>query len=143
MGDYGPNGRLVRQLIAEVGELSLEDAADLYRAHGARLIRQGSDPQRRAVREAARIASRIGRTPEYEAARRDAAMAFRHALPVTQGPWILVSQAVTNAAGALVLADVLDKEPLLVLIGPWRQVFGSLTPVGPGGGVPALAGDRN
>lgn len=127
------SARAVEQLVARAGSLSVEDAADLYRAHGARLLTKGSAAQRHALAHARRIAVRTGREREYDAARHAAAMAWRHALPSVQGPWLLVGQAISNAAGALVVRDVLDEEDFLLLAGPWRQAMGfSVTAVGPG-----------
>jgi hypothetical protein len=146
MGDYGPNSRHVEALIRRAGSIGLDDAVDLYQAHGARLVANGDDTQRRAIQHARHVATRTGRVDAYERARRDAASAFRGAQPMTQGPWLLVSQAITNAAGALVLADVLDREDLLTLLAPWRQAVGdALVPVGPGSAtssVPARLGTR-
>jgi hypothetical protein len=131
---YGPATTLVEQLVQKAGSLTLDDAADLYRAHGAHLLIQGTEKQHLALARARRAAASYGRESEYELARRDAAMAWRRALPTTQGPWLLVNQAIANAAGALVVSDILDQKSLLQLIGPWRQAMGSLSPVGPGVG---------
>jgi hypothetical protein len=132
MDAYGTATKAVEQLIARAGALSLEEAADLYRAHGARILTSGSEAQRRALQHAQRVAARSGRTDAYELARHAAATAWRHALPSVQGPWLLVGQAISNAAGALVLRDLLDEKDFLLLAGPWRQAMGALTPVGPG-----------
>jgi hypothetical protein len=132
MGDYGPNTRLVRQLLDQISAMSLEDAADLYRAHGARFLVSGYEAERAAVREADRVARNSSRHAAYQRARRDAALAWRRASPGGEGPWLMVRQAITNAAGALVIHDLLDDGRLVMLVGPWRQAMGSLTPVGPG-----------
>jgi hypothetical protein len=131
---YGPATTLVEHLVQQAGMLTLDEAADLYRAHGAHLLIQGNEKQRLALARARRAAATYGRESEYELARHDAAAAWRRALPTTQGPWLLVNQAITNAAGALVVSDVLDQKSFLQLIGPWRQALGSLAPVGPGVG---------
>jgi hypothetical protein len=136
MGDYGPNTRLVRQLLERIHGMSVEDAADLYRAHGARFIASGFEAERTAVRQADRVARASSRHGAYQQARRDAALAWRRASPGGDGPWLMVRQAITNAAGALVIHDLLDDRWLLMLLGPWRQAMGSLTPVGPGREVP-------
>jgi len=49
----------------------------------------------------------------------------------------MVGAAISNAAGALVLEDVLDRDAFRLLLGPWQQAIGSLIPVGPGSGSPA------
>ncbi len=49
------------------------------------------------------------------------------------GPWLSVAFAVSNAAGALVVADLLDRSDYYLLYGPWHQSIGDvLAPVGPG-----------
>jgi hypothetical protein len=139
MGDYGPNTRLVRQLLEQVTKMSVEDAADLYRAHGARFLASGYEEERAAVRQADRAARHWSRHGAYQQARRDAALAWRRSSPGGEGPWLMVRQAITNAAGALVVQDLLDDRSLLMLLGPWRQAMGSLTPVGPGREAPVPA----
>ncbi len=49
-----------------------------------------------------------------------------------QGPWLVVGSAIANAAGALVLEEMLDQKDLASLLGPWRQAIGTMVPVGPG-----------
>jgi hypothetical protein len=133
MQDVASPSRAVEQLIARAGSLSLEEAADLYRAHGARLVTKGPGAMRASLLRARATAVRTGRLLEYDHARHAAATAWRHALPAVQGPWLLVGQAISNAAGALVLRDVLDAEDYQLLAGAWRQAMGfGLTPVGPG-----------
>jgi len=129
---YGPSNILVHQLIERAGNLTMDEAADLYQAHAARLLIQGSAAERLALRRARHVAARVGRLTEYEEARHAAATAWRRALPETQGPWLLVGAAISNAAGALVVEDVLEDAPYQVLIGAWRQALGRLVPVGPG-----------
>lgn len=123
--------------------LTIDEAADVYRGHVARILIQGSQSERLALLQARRAAANAGLRPEYEQARRAAATAWRRALPETQGPWLIVGAAIANAAGAVVVEDVLDDRPFQLLVGPWRQAIGILTPVGPGGrtaaGSPAIA----
>lgn len=132
MGEYGAASELVHRLIERAGALTSDEAADLYEAYAARLLIDGPASQRVALLRARGAAARAGLEPQYEHARQAAATAWRRALPQPQGPWLVVGAAIGNAAGALVVADVLDDEPFHVLIGPWRQAIGSLTPVGPG-----------
>jgi hypothetical protein len=132
MATYGPSNLLVHQLIARAGNLTMDEAADLYQAHAARLLIQGPAAERLALRRARQVAARAGRLHEYEEARHAAVTAWRHALPETQGPWLLVGAAIANAAGALVIEDVLDDAPFQVLIGAWQQALGRMVPVGPG-----------
>ena len=132
MATYGPSNILVHRLIERAGNLTMDEAADLYQAHAARLLIQGSAAERNALRRARHLAARAGRLREYEEARHAAATAWRHALPETQGPWLLVGAAIANAAGALVIEDVLEDAPYQTLIGAWHQALGRLVPVGPG-----------
>lgn len=136
MREYGPASTAVDRLIQRAGRLTLDEAADIYQAHAARILIQGADAERLAILQARRTAARSGRQTEYERARHMAATAWRHALPETQGPWLLVGAAIANAAGALVIEDVLDDELFQLLFGPWRQAIGTLVPVGPGAGSP-------
>jgi hypothetical protein len=132
MGEYGPATTLVNRLIERAGEITLDEAVDLYRAHTARLLIQGSEAERVALARAHRAAARARIEHEYEQARHAAATAWWHALPERQGPWLVVGQAIANAAGALVVSGILDDQPYQLLLGPWRQAMGTLTPVGPG-----------
>lgn len=132
MEKYGPASQLVHRLIERAGTLTNQEAADLYEAYAARILIEGSGSQRVALLGALRAATRAGRQSQYEQARHAAATAWRRALPQAQGPWLVVGAAIGNAAGALVVEDVLDDKPFQSLIGPWRQAFGTLTPVGPG-----------
>ena len=146
MGEYGPAGSGIYGLIERAGRLTIDEAADLYRAHANRILVQGSEAERLALARARRVASKAGRRTEFEAARHAAATAWRHALPEPQGPWLAVGAAIANAAGALVVEDILDDKPFQLLVGPWRQAIGMLVPVGPGAGratrSPALARER-
>ncbi len=134
MGEYGPAGTAVDRLIERAGKLTIDEAADLYLAHANRILVQGSEAERFALARARRAAAKSGRLSQFEHARHAAARAWRHALPETQGPWLTVGAAIANAAGALVLEDILDDKPFQLLVGPWRQAIGMLTPVGPGFG---------
>jgi hypothetical protein len=134
MGEYGPATTLVDRLVARAGMLTIEEAADVYQAHAARILLRGVGAERLALASARRAAARSGRQEAYEAARRAAATAWRHGLPETQGPWLIVGAAIANAAGALVVEDVIDDKVFHLLVGPWQQAMGSLIPVGPGVG---------
>jgi hypothetical protein len=130
--DYGPASSLVRRLIEQAGGMTLDDAADLYRARASHLLLKGVAADRRAAAQAERAAAAAGLAAEYERARHDSVTAWRRALPETQGPWLVVGQAVANAAGALVVNGVVDHTTFQHLFGPWRQAMGTLVPVGPG-----------
>ena len=132
MGDYGPHSRLVEYLIQRAGSLSSEEAADVYVAHGTRLLLNGNDAQTLALTRARHVARSAGLLAQFERASSDAATAWRRAKPRQAGPWLLVSQAISNAAGALVLSDALDERSFQTLVGSWRQAVGTLVPVGPG-----------
>ncbi len=132
MGDYGPANTLVHRVIDRAGTLTIDEAVDLYRAYGARLLIQGAEAERNALTQARRSAAVAGLEREYHEARHAAARAWRQALPGEQGPWLMVGRAIANAAGAFVVNGVLDNKQFDLLIGPWRQAFGLLTPVGPG-----------
>ncbi|HEX7197462.1 MAG TPA: hypothetical protein VF364_11600 [Candidatus Limnocylindria bacterium] len=112
--------------------LTIDEAADMYQAHATRILLQGVGAERLALARARRAAIRSGRQDAYELARHAAATAWRHALPETQGPWLMVGAAIANAAGALVVEDVIDDKAFHLLVGPWEQALGSLVPVGPG-----------
>ena len=135
--EYGPASSLVRSLIERAGGMTLDDAADLYRARASHLLLKGLGADRRAVIQAERAASAAGLATEYERARHDAVTAWRRALPETQGPWLVVGQAVANAAGALVVNGQVDERAFQNLFAPWRQAMGTtLVPVGPGVAIP-------
>lgn len=132
MGEYGPATTLVDRLIAHASAMTMEEAVDLYRARAARLLVQGPEAERRALAQAKRAAAIAGLSSEYERARHAAASAWRASLPETRGPWLLVGEAIASAAGGLVVNDTLDDRAFQLLIGPWRQAIGTMTPVGPG-----------
>ena len=112
--------------------MTVDDAADLYRARASHLLLKGVAADRHAALQAERAARAAGLSSEYERARHDAVTAWRRALPETQGPWPVVGQAVANAAGALVVNEVVDEKSFQHLFAPWRQAMGTLAPVGPG-----------
>jgi hypothetical protein len=132
MGKYGPATALVERMVSRAGSLTLDDAADIYQAHAARVLIQGSEAERLGLVRARRAAARAGQLGEYERARHAAASAWRHALPETQGPWLMVGAAIANAAGALAVEDALDDKLFNLLTGPWNQAIGTLAPNGPG-----------
>ena len=132
MEQYGALRTAVEDLIRHAGELTIDEAADLYRARVMHVLIHGHAADHRARINADRTAARTGRLVEYERARRAAASAWRGALPEVQGPWLVVGSAIANAAGALVLADELSRDDFTSLTGPWRQAIGSMVPVGPG-----------
>ena len=132
MGMYGGARSPVEQLIERAGRLTLDEAVDIYRAHAARMLIQGSGAERRALIAARRAATRSGHAVAYERARHAAATAWRHGLPETQGPWLAVGAAIANAAGALVVEEALDDKAYHLLVGPWQQAIDTMTPVGPG-----------
>lgn len=122
--------------------LSPEETSDLFQARSARTLISGSETERLALREAGRVARRTGREDAYRDAREAAAAAFRASMRGSVGPWLTVTGAISNAAGALVVQDVLDPKSFSMLFGPWQQAIGNLMPVGPGptpGAWPALA----
>jgi len=132
VGLYGTFSPAVQDLIRHAGELTIDEAADLYRARATHVLVHGEAADQRARNNAKRAAVRLGRLAEYEGARHAAASAFRGALPEVQGPWLIVGSAIANAAGALVLAAELSRRDFTALTGPWRQAIGTLVPVGPG-----------
>jgi hypothetical protein len=132
LGDYGPAGPQVVSLIEHVAQITLEAAADLFDSHATRILIHGSHSERRALARARRAAVVAKLEPEYLRARHDAASAWRQSLPEGRGPWLLVGQAIANAAGALVVHSALDDKELQLLLGPWRQAIGAVQPVGPG-----------
>lgn len=87
----------VDQLVQHAAELTLDEAADLYRAYAAHILIQGSDAERQALARARARAARSQRLDEYEHARHAAAAAWRTALPFTSGPWLAVGRAIANA----------------------------------------------
>ena len=141
MGDYGPATPQIHRLLERVSGIAMDEAVDLYQARVARLLIHGADSEDEALQRARRSAKSAGLEREYIRARHDAATAWRHALPEVQGPWLLVGQAISNAAGALVVHRTLDEDQLRALMGPWRVAMGSMEPVGPGISMLAGAGE--
>lgn len=142
MGDYGPASSQIHRLLARVEHVTLDEAVDLYEAHAARILIQGSEAERDALHRARRAARSARLEPDYLQARHDAATAWRHALPEGRGPWLLVGQTIANAAGALVVHTALDDRDAQMLLGPWRMAMGSMEPVGPGISTYAQFGSR-
>ena len=134
VGKYGAVSSAVEYVIRRAGELTVDEAADLYHARATRLLIDGHAADKHARLKAERTALRMGCLPEYEEARHLAASAWRRALPEVQGPWLVVGSAIANAAGALIVAEMLDQKDLALLLGPWRQAIGTMVPVGPGHG---------
>ena len=132
MGEYGPASSLVGRLIDRIERLTADEAADLFVARAYRTMDRGTDEGRHARADAVRAATITARHREYRAARRAAAAAWRSARRGTVGPWLSVGAAVADAAGALVLEDVLDSRTFDMLFGPWQQAIGRLQPTGPG-----------
>lgn len=135
MPDLGPNRAAVSRIIARAATLRHDEVMALFEARIAWFeLRTDAYAEREALRSAARVARRAGRVGAYDEARREAAEAFRRARHGEVGPWLSVAFAVSNAAGALVVADLLDRRDHQLLYGPWRQAIGEepLVPVGPG-----------
>ena len=132
MGEYGPATTLVGRLLDRIGHLTADEASDLFAARAYRTLDRGNEAARSAQANAARAAILSARQREYSAARRAAATAWRSGRRGTVGPWLSVGAAVADAAGALVLEDVLDARTFDTLFGPWQQAIGRLQPVGPG-----------
>jgi hypothetical protein len=135
MNDYGPKRDDVRRIIDRAAHLSVEDAQAIIAARLAWEPRRGTDDvERRALRAAFRAAKRSKRLEAYEAARFDAAVTLRMARRGEVGPWLTVAAAVSNAAGATVVEDLLDPTDFEILYRWWRvgTAGAQLTPVGPG-----------
>ena len=132
MGKYGSFSTAVEDLIRRAGELTYRRGGHFYRARATHVLLHGEAADERARINAERTAVRAGRLVEYQQARHAAASAWRGGLPEVQGPWLVVGSAIANAAGALVLADELNRADFTTLTGPWRQAMGTLVPVGPG-----------
>ncbi len=135
MSDFGSNGVAVSSLIERAARLRPDEAVSVF---GARIawfeLRTDAAAEHDALRSAEKVAKRAGRLVAYGAARSAAADAFRHARRGEIGPWLSVAHAISNAAGALVIADLLDHRDYQLLYGPWQQAIGEeqLVPVGPG-----------
>jgi hypothetical protein len=131
MGEYGPATSLVCDLIERAGGMTLDDAADLYRARASHLLLKGVAADRRAATEAERAAAAAGLAGEYGRARHDPVTAWRRALPETTGamagPWPGYSQF-----GRRTGVNGVDEKTFQDLFAPWRQAMGTLVRVGPG-----------
>lgn len=135
MNQYGPNDLAVRRLIERARSLPTDDAHALLTARIAWISeREVADAENTALRHATSAARRSGRLAALGLARADAAAAFRLARHNEIGPWLSVASAITNAAAALVVADLLEYHDYEVLYRPWRQAVAGaeLVPVGPG-----------
>lgn len=142
MESFGPNQVAVEGLITRAGRLDRAEALALFEARVAWFeLRADSSVERAALQVALRSASRSGRLQAYQRARQQAASAFREARRGEVGPWLSVAFAVSNAAGALVVADLLDQRHFHLLYGPWRQAIGDrrLVALGPGTGTGTAA----
>lgn len=132
----GPHASRVAQLVERAGELDTISVQRLFHAWGG-LTASTTDPymEPRCLRRARNEARRADRTKAFDEARTQAAERFRRAHRGDIGPTIGLSMAIANAAGALVVADLLDPETFDWLYGPWRIAIDDapdLTPVGPG-----------
>lgn len=142
---FGPNTSAVQRLIDRARHLSNEDAHAVLRARSSYVaVRLADDAERAALRRAVLSARRSKRTEPYDAARHAAAEAFRVARRGEVGPWLGVSAAIANAAGALVVGDMLDLEDFELLYRPWRAAThgAELVPIGPGNGGFGVAKQR-
>ncbi len=140
MHQYGPNQTAVESFIARAGELDREEALALFEARVAWFeLRADSSAERSSLQSALKAAARGGRLGAYQQARQRAAAAFREARRGEVGPWLSVAFAVSNAVGALVVADLLAQRDFQLLYGPWQQAVGSrrLVALGPGDAVGA------
>lgn len=134
----GPHARLVDRLCAQAEELDDRTVARLFHAWSG-MNASSTDPymERRALRVARGEARRAGRLDAFEEARSEAASRFRqaHRGEAGAGGRLGLSMAIANAAGALVVADLLDPKTFEWLYAPWRiavEEAEMLTPMGPG-----------
>jgi hypothetical protein len=135
MEQFGPNQAAVETLIGRAARLDRAEALALFEARAAWFeARADSSVERSALQAAMRVASRSGRLNAYQAARQQAAAAFREARRGEIGPWLSVAFAVSNAAGALAVADLLGQREFQLLFGPWQRAIGErrLVATGPG-----------
>jgi hypothetical protein len=137
--DFGSSADLVNRFIARAESLTPDQAEELFHARASHMMWSGGDVERQALARASDAALRSGRLAAYLEARHEAAAAWRRARRGTLGPWLTVAGAVTNAAGALVVQDLIDDRTYATLYGPWSQAFGTnLVPVGPGFHAPVI-----
>jgi len=137
MISFGPNSEAVQRMIERARRISNEDAHAVLNARASFVgMRAADDAERSALRRAVVSARRSKRLEPYLAARHAASDAFRQARRGEVGPWLGVSAAIANAAGALVVSDLLELEDFEVLYRPWRSAIhgAELVAVGPGGG---------
>jgi hypothetical protein len=135
MQQYGPNQAAVESFMARAAALTHAEGLSLFEARVAWFeLRADASVEPAALQSALRVASRSGRLTAYQQARTHAAAAFRGARRGDVGPWLSVAHAVSNAAGALVVADLLSQRDFQLLYGPWEQAVGHrrLIAVGPG-----------
>jgi len=135
LAEFGANHAAVSSLIKRASRLRVDEAMALFEARVAWFeLRTDAAAEHEALASAERVAKRAGRLGATRAARKAAADAFRQARRGEIGPWLSVAHAVSNAAGALVLADLLDQRDYQLLYGPWRQALGDdqLVAMGPG-----------
>lgn len=134
----GPHASLIRRLFEQAEALDERAVARLFHAWSG-MNASSSDPhmERRALRAARREARRAGRLDAFDEARNEAASRFRRAHRGEAGGsgMLGLSMAIANAAGALVVADLVDPKTFDWLYAPWRiavEEAEALTPVGPG-----------
>lgn len=135
MTRYGPNDEAVQQLIARARHVSAEDAHAILEARMDFVrVRATDDAERAAMRRVQSTARRSRRLDAYNDARHAAATAFREARHGEVGPWLSVSATIANAAGAVVMQDLLEPEDFDLLFRPWRLATrrSELVPTGPG-----------
>ena len=132
MGMYWAARSPVERLIERAGSLTLDEAVDIYRAHAARWLIQGSGAERQALIQARRAATRsrlavntsvLGMQPRQHggtASPTPRAPGWRWELrsPMQPARWSSRTYSTTS--------------PYDLLIGPWQQAIGTMTPVGPG-----------
>ena len=110
VAEYGPASALVNRVIEQAGTLTIDEAADLYRAYGARILIHGQEAERRALAEARRAAAIATLEPEYEQARHAAAKAWRHAVPGSRarGSWLAAPSPNIHSANEWCVDGALD-----------------------------------
>jgi hypothetical protein len=135
MTRYGPNDQAVQQLIARARHVSAEDGHAILDARMDFVgVRAADDAERAALRRVQTAARRSRRLEAYNEARHAVATALREARHGEVGPWLSVSATIANAAGAVVVQDLLDLEDFELLYRPWRLATqrSGLVPTGPG-----------
>lgn len=134
----GPHLSLVHRLFEQAEQLDERTLARLFLAWSG-MNASSTDPhmERRALRAARREARRAGRLDAFDEARNEAASRFRRAHRGGAGGsgMLGLSMAIANAAGALVVADLVDPRTFDWLYAPWRIAVEepeTPAPVGPG-----------